>query len=247
MASARRTTSTPERDAAAVMTGGTSEAVLAGAVGGALGAATATLIGMPLVGVTIGAANGVVSGRRGIYDWTSAKGLAAFVLDSTWSLGNTAAALAAHALGSVRGRPAFQRRLSFRQNRHVYARGFQPRRGFAITLGNVVSGAGDTRRARRARLVTDHEDVHIWQARWFGPAFPVLYIGWMVGGALAGAVMWAVARRDDGCGAVVEACAYYLNPFEYWAYSRDGHWPPRQLVDGFGPTRPAVRSFASSR
>ena len=137
--------------------------------------------------------------------------------------------------------------MSFRQNRHVHGRGFQPRKGFATTLGNVINGAGDTGRARRAKLVTDHEDVHVWQARWFGPAFPVLYIGWMVGGALAGAIVWVVARRGETFGRVVESCAYYLNPFEYWAYSRDDHWPPRQLIAGLGPARPAVRSFAGRR
>ena len=51
--------------------------------------------------------------------------------------------------------------LSRRSNRMVFRRGFVPRRGFAITIGNVVSGAGDTSLPRRRRLVTDHEDVHV--------------------------------------------------------------------------------------
>ena len=233
--------------AARNMNGSPTEAVAAGVGGGLLGAAVTSPIGLPLVGAAVGAANGVISGRRGIYDWSTAKGAGAFVLDSTWSLGNTATSLVAHALGAIRGRPDFQRRLSFRQNRHVYGRGFQPRKGFAITLGNVINGAGDTGRARRAKLVTDHEDVHVWQSRWFGPAFAPLYVGWMVGGAVVGAVLWAVARRDEPFGKVVESCAYYLNPFEYWAYSRDDYWPPKRLVEGLGPTRPAVRSFASFR
>ena len=227
--------------------GTAAEAAAAGAAGGVLGGAVASLIGMPAVGAAVGVANGVLSGRRGIYDWSSRKGVGAFVLDSTWSIGNTASSLAAHALGAVRGDPQYRDTLSFRQNRHVYGRGFQPRKGFAITLGNVINGAGDTTRARRAKLVTDHEDVHVWQSRWFGPAFAPLYIGWMVGGAVAGSVVWATARRDEPFGKVVESCAYYLNPFEYWAYSRDDYWPPKQLVQGLGPIKPAVRSFASFR
>ena len=33
---------------------------------------------------------------------------------------------------------------SRRRNRHVYRGGFTPRRGYAVTVGNVVSAAGDT-------------------------------------------------------------------------------------------------------
>ena len=88
--------------------------------------------------------------------------------------------------------------LSTRQNRHVYRRGFMPRRGFATTLGNVIGGAGDIERPRRRRLVTDHEDVHCWQARWLGPLYPMpsTSVGpWLAGAA--GIVIWAVRRRDE--------------------------------------------------
>lgn len=236
----------PGRDATDT-TGSSTEAIVVGAAGGVMGAMAGSLVGLGRVGAIAGAANGVISGRRGVYDWSSGRGVAAFVLDSSWSLCNTAAGLAAHVLGVLRSRPEYAPHLSGRRNRHVYGRGFQPRRGFAITLGNVVSGAGDTSRARRVKLVTDHEDVHIWQARGFGPAFPVLYVGWTVGGAIAGALVWLTARRGEPFGKVVESCSYYLNPFEWWAYSRDAHWPPNGLLHGLGYRRPAVRSFASRR
>ena len=147
----------------------------------------------------------------------------------------------------LRGDAGYSPELSERKNRHVYGRGFQPRKGFAITLGNVVNGAGDVTRARRAKLVTDHEDVHVWQARLFGPTYPVLYLAWMVGRGADGVLVWATRRRDQPLAKVVESCAYYLNPFEWWAYSRDGHWPPHGKVDKLGWKRPAVRSFASFR
>jgi hypothetical protein len=123
----------------------------------------------------------------------------------------------------------------------VFRRGFVPRRGFAITIGNVVSGAGDTSLSRRRKLVTDHEDVHVWQARWFGPFYPLLYGGWMVAGGAVGIVLWVVKRRSDRFARVVESCAYYLNPFEWWAYSRDGHWPPSGKLSGLGWRNPIVR------
>ena len=50
-----------------------------------------------------------------------------------------------------------------------------------------------------------------------------------------------VARRDQPVAKVVESCAYYLNPFEWWAYSRDDHWPPSGKVAGLGWRRPIVR------
>lgn len=123
----------------------------------------------------------------------------------------------------------------------VFRRGFVPRRGFAITIGNVVSGAGDTSLPRRRRLVTDHEDVHVWQGRWFGPFYPVLYGAWIVGGGAVGIVLWVTKRRSDPFARVVESCAYYLNPFEWWAYSHDGHWPPSGKVGGLGWRKPIVR------
>ena len=233
------------------MTDARRESLLVGAGGGLLGAAVgrAVLGGTAgvLLGGVVGVATGGVSGRRRIYDWRSPTGVTAFVLDSSWSLGNTAAGLVSHAAGAARGRAGFVPALSARANRHVYRRGFQPRSGFAITLGNVISGAGDADVPRRAKLVTDHEDVHVWQARWFGPAYPVLYLGWMAGGAVAGSALWLRGGRERSLWQTVESCGYYLNPFEWWAYSRDDHWPPSGKVPGLGWDRPLVRSFAGRR
>lgn len=227
---------TPRGEAVAASVAG---AVLAGAVGSLAGAATPAAL--------VGGLNGFVSGRRGVYDWRSAKGAGAFVLDSTWALATTSSGIVAHAVGAVRGDAGYCEQLSRRQNRHVYARGFQPRRRFATTFGNVVNGAGDVTNPRRVKLVTDHENVHVWQARGFGPLYPVLYLGWTVGGGVGGALMWLLRHRDEPFTKVVESCAYYLNPFEYWAYSRDDHWPPHGLVPSIGPKRPIVRSYAGIR
>ncbi|HEY5663276.1 MAG TPA: hypothetical protein VIS05_04490 [Ilumatobacter sp.] len=223
------------------------ETLATAAVGAALAGAVGSLLGVAVPAALIGGANGAICGRRRIYDWRSAKGVAAFALDSSWALTTTAAGLMAHGVAAVRGAAEFAPQLSERQNRHVYGRGFQPRKGFAITLGNVVNGAGDLTRPRRAKLVTDHEDVHVWQARVFGPTYPVLYLGWAIGAGAAGGVIWATSRRDERFTKVVESCAYYLNPFEWWAYSRDDHWPPVGKLDQLGWKRPAVRSFASLR
>ena len=221
------------------------ETVAVGAAGALLGGVTGALVGVPIPAAVVGGLNGAVSGARGIYDWRSARGVAAFALDSTWALLTTTSALGAHAVAAVRGDPGYASALSERRNRHVYARGFQPRRRFAITMGNVVNGAGDTTNPRRARLVTDHEDVHVWQARLLGPVYPTLYLGWMAGGGAIGTLGWVLRHRDEPFGKVVESYAYYLNPFEWWAYSRDDHWPPSGKVAGIGWRRPAAKSFAA--
>ncbi len=223
------------------------EAAAAGVAGAALAGATGSIVGLAVPAAIVGGLNGAISGARRIYDWRTPKGLAAFALDSTWALGTTTSALVAHAAAIVRGDPGFAPSLSERRNRHVYARGLQPRRRFAMTLGNVVNGAGDVSNPRRARLVVDHEDVHVWQARWFGPTYPWLDLGWLAGGGTVGAAAWVLRHRDRGVAEVVETYAYYLNPFEWWAYSRDEHWPPSGKVPGIGWRRPVVRSFASVR
>ena len=214
------------------------------AIGGAsLGALAGAPFGLSIPLGAIAGINGTVCGWRGTYDWRSPVGVAGFVLDSTWAFATTAGALLAHVAAAVRGDPQFHDELSRRHNRHVYGRGFQIRPRFAFTLGNVVAGGGDLSSARRRRLITDHEDVHVWQARWFGPLYPVLYGGWLICGAAASVVVWVARHRREPFAKVVESCAYYLNPFEWWAYSRDDHWPPKGLLAGIGWKRPAVRPF----
>ncbi len=197
----------------------------------------------------VAALNGAVGGTRGVYRWRSPSGPLALVLDSTWSLVMTTAALFAHAVAAFqRGHGGFVAELSRRRNRHVYVTGFRVRRGFVLTLGNVINNAGERvlTSDRRRKLITDHEDVHVWQARWFGPLYPVLYVGWSALGAVVGVLVWAVRRRRQPVGKVVEACSYYLNPFEWWAYSRDDFWPPAQMAAGVGWSTPAVQPFSAT-
>jgi hypothetical protein len=224
------------------------EAVATAAAGGVLAGASWSLVGLGWPAAVVGAVNGAIGGVRGIYGWRSLTGPLAFVLDSTWALPMTTGALAAHGVALAQGRRSgYVRQLSTRANRHVYARGLRIRKGFAITIGNVVNGAGEVlASSRRERLVTDHEDVHIWQARWFGPLYPVLYVGWTVAGGAAGAVLWLVRRRGERLADVVETCGYYLNPFEWWAYSRDDRWPPPHKVAGLGWARPVVRPLSET-
>ncbi len=202
---------------------------------------------MLVAGAAVGVVNGAISGLRQIYDWRCSDGFVAAVLDATWALPMTAAGLFAHAVAGVTRRAGYVAELSERRNVHVYRRGFMPRRGFAITLGNVISGAGEIERTSRRHLIVDHEYVHVWQARWLGPAYPLLYVGWSLFAALYGLARWVggARRRGAAVGKVVETYSYYCNPIEWWAYSREGRWRPRQMVDGCGWRQAAVRPHRS--
>jgi hypothetical protein len=223
------------------------EAILTAAVSAALGAGAGAIAGVAVPAGAIAATNGAISGWRRTYDWSSVTGLVAFTLDSTWALPMTAIGLVANGFGVLQPGSGYVAELSERQNRHVYRRGFTPRRGFATTLGNVIAGAGDIARPRRRRLVTDHEDVHCWQARWLGPLYPIGYAGWTVTGGAVGMLVWLFARRNQPFSKVVESTAYYLNPLEWWAYSRDDHWPPSGKVAELGWKRPCCQPLSAVR
>ena len=225
------------------------EAAGAAALGGMFAGAAGSVVGAAVPAAVIGGLNGTISGWRQTYDWKCFDGLVAFTLDSTWGLPMTGAGIVSQSVGLLLPSSGYVPELSERHNRHVYRRGFRVRKGFAVTLGNVISQAGDIERPRRARLVTDHEDVHVWQARWFGPAYPVLYVGWMLLGCAFGAIRWAADRRKRGdrLFATIESAAYYLNPFEWWAYSRDNYWPPSGKVPDFGWRQPCCPPLTAAR
>ena len=231
------------------------EAVAVGAAGGLLGALTGRLVGelvdleseLALVGAVVGGLNGVCSGWRRVYGWREVRGPIAFVLDSTWSLVMTTTGVIANLYAWVVPGSGYVPELSERQNLHVHRKGLVVRRGYAVTFGHVVDGAGDVELPRRRRLVTDHEDVHAWQARWWGPLFPVLLGAWFVGGSATGVLVWLARGRREPLRAVVETTGYYMNPYEYWAYSRHGIWRPSGMVDGIGWRRPWVASRESLR
>jgi hypothetical protein len=159
-------------------------------------------------------------------------------------------------VADLTGRPArYVAGLSHRQGRHVYSGGFRPRTGFVVTLGNVVSGAGDLSQPRQVQLVTDHEQVHINQARALGPLYPVVYGSAMAAGTViavgvAALNMLGLSARADRptprLKDLVETYAYYCNPCEWWAYSRDGNWPPPGKLPGLGWARPIVTARKGS-
>jgi len=206
--------------------------------------ATGWLVGLAIPAAIVGFVHGWLAGDRRIYPWRRAAGVAAFVLDHSWALLTTTASVLSQAVSWARRDSVYIAALSERQARHVFAGGYRLRKGFAITVGTTVSGLADTSE-RRWKLVTDHEDCHVWQARLFGPLYVVLYVGWMITAAVAGTVI-AVTRRRP-LAATVEAFSYYNNPFEWWAYSREGRWPPPRLAGHVKWRGPIVQSLSAKR
>lgn len=208
------------------------EALLTSAGGGGLAWALTGLIGLEWLLIPVAAINGAISGLTGIYHWRSWRGWTAFVLDSTWALVGTTVALALHAVQAARRDSGYRFDLSNRSNVHVYEGGFAMKPAYAFSVGNVVSNAGgrvgldgDGAPARRLRFIRNHEFLHVFQNRAFGPLFQLSYLGWMVVGLAWGLLAWL--RDREQLGKLIETAAYFNNPFEFWAYLRDGYWPPR--------------------
>ncbi len=199
----------------AYVTVGAATAAL-GAIG--LGLGTGVSTGLAIGAAVVGGLNGVISGSLEIYDWSSPVGWLSFLADSTWGLVGTTFAVLLHGINLFYGDRNYSFALSKRQNRHVYDGGF----GFgtfAFTQGNVTSNLN----GRRGDLV-DHETLHIWTSRIFGPIFQITYIAWMVVGAVIGfliGIPLAIAGVQ-GLGTSIEDVAYRDNPWETWAYEVGG-------------------------
>jgi hypothetical protein len=204
------------------------ETALTTTIGMWLGGITGFLVGGPIglvVGAIMGGMNGLISGMTGIYNWASIDGWLAFLSDSTWGLIGTSLGNIVHVINLFYGNANYRSDLSHRQNRHVYEGGFALKGDFAFTQGNVISNAGQGGRGINASFIAQHEELHIWQSRIFGPLYQGTYVVWGIGGAIVGTVVWFF-NTDQDYGSVIETAAYYNNPFEYWAYKNDNNWPP---------------------
>lgn len=204
------------------------ETALLTTVGMWLGAVTGFLVGGPvglIVGGAMGGMNGLISGMHGIYDWGSWKGWMAFLSDSTWGLAGTTLGNTVHIINVFWPDSNYRHDLSHRQNRHVYEGGVRLKNDYAFTLGNVISNAGRGGKGVNMEFIAQHEELHIWQSRIFGPLFQGTYVAWGVGGLIVGTIVW-LTDTDEDWGSLVETAAYFDNPFEYWAYKNNDNWPP---------------------
>ena len=165
--------------------------------------------------------SGIVAHELSIYDFNDPRGRTAFVLDYSWGLTGTALGAALQIVNTfVIPDSDYNDALSREVGFFVYDGGIVFFPGFITTLGNVTTnGSGNV------GVIEDHEAVHVWQSRVFGPFFQVSYVAWLAGGAVVGTAVW-LTDTDEDWYSLVETAAYYNNPWEVWAYTNDNNWPP---------------------
>ena len=169
---------------------------------------------------------GAFSGLRRTYAWRSVAGWYAFVVDATWGLAGTTIGNLVNIANLFWKGAGYRPDLSYRRNRHVFEHGFRIGKRYANTQGSVISNARIGESDRRSQFLDRHEDLHVWQNRWFGPVYQGLYLAWLIGGFIVGSVAWAVQKTEpkQPISRFWSTCAYYNCPFEYWAYQNDDHW-----------------------
>jgi hypothetical protein len=187
-----------------------------------------------LVGVVVSGSNGVISGRRQIYQWRSPLGWLAFFADSTWAIMGTALTVLLLLLRPLSRTALYQREYSQRQNRLIYEDGFG--------LGGISQTFGSLARITPRQLIPvemggsleifqaaiRHETLHIWQNRLFGPFLYGSYLLWLPLGAVLGCLFGIFVKQSLLLS--MWDMAYYNNPWETWAWRCYG--PPKGIHHG---------------
>ena len=190
----------------------------------AIQTAAAQPFGLPDIndpGSLLTVVSGIIAHELSIYDFDDPRGRTAFVLDYSWGLTGTALGAALQIVNTfIIPNSDYDATLSEQVGFFVYNGGIVFFPGFITTLGNVTTnGSGNV------DVVENHEAVHVWQSRIFGPFFQVSYVAWLAGGAIVGTAVWLTDTNEDWY-SLVETAAYYDNPWEVWAYTNDNNWPP---------------------
>jgi hypothetical protein len=185
------------------------QVALGGLVGGVLGGLPGAMLGVA-VGLALGLPLGWAVRAGSAYDLGTARGAAEFLVDHTWSLPNTVLGSLFLSVNLLRGN-----RLDREQSRHagcvILTRGALP--GYATTVGTVQAG---TTAAIRA-----HEDLHVGQARLFGPLYlPLVALHYVV----ATVIPYWLIRHDRQAAPIDSVGAYFIRGVyrnvwhEWWAF-----------------------------
>src|SRR5258708_5476083 len=162
---------------------------------------SSTAMAVAIVGAVIGGAYSAVAFARGIYSLGPFSVLG-YLLDMSWSLPNTAASLLVWlpACMIAGGNFVDPDDRSRRSGTFVYQD--NPRGGGydATTIGTVIAGGWSS-----------HEEIHVWQARIFGPLYLPVYLFSLLLNIL---FRLCTGKTDD-----LAMQAYYRVCFEDWAYS----------------------------
>lgn len=176
-------------------------------------------VGWSLLGVVIGLALGVVYGWAvavaPVYEPTSARGVAAFIVDHSWSLSNTLVGAMFLAVSLV-----FGNRLDRDFTGHVGLRSPAIAGYAGTTIGPVQAGTGTG--------VDRHEAVHVLQARLFGPLYlPLVGLSYTVATVLPYWLLYHdhAAHPIRGIRGYFTRGVYPHTWHEEWAYRVEGTPP----------------------
>ncbi len=140
------------------------------------------------------------------------------VIDFTWSLPNTASGVLLWLWALGRGNSVDR---GFSRHRGTIGLRDGVIKGFATTVGPVQAGVG--------MGVDEHEAVHVFQARLFGPCYlPLVLLNWVVATVLPYWLLYHDRERApiDGVRAYFQRGVYPHCWHEEWAYRVQGS-PPR--------------------
>lgn len=187
-----------------------------GGLGLLLGGAAGLMIGA-VAGLLLGAVYGWAIAAGKAYDFDSAGGVIAFVVDHTWSVVNTVAGALFLTLNLIFGN-RLDRAFTPRRNLVGLHNGVVP--GFATTIGTVQAGTG--------KNIDVHEAVHVLQARIFGPLYlPLVVANYVV----ATVVPYWLIYHDRAARPITGPVAYFRRGVyphtwnEEWAYRIEGTPP----------------------
>ncbi len=166
--------------------------------------------------MAIGGVTGAANGAGRIYPWVGV-GIPALLLDVTWGLAGSGLGLLLHLINI----PIDKYKYAYddRKGAHRFDPGFRLVGNYAFTQGSVISNTGVA--TPDEQKLYKHELPHVWQARLFGPFFPITYALWAVVFFFPGIIV--AAARSKSIGAGIFTYSYLNNPWEFWAYKVGGN------------------------
>ena len=170
-----------------------------------------TTAGLLVIAGVVGAVTGATSGALATYDWRK-RGVLHFLADVTWGLTGSTLSTVVQII-NMAVRHEFPAREAKRNDVIRYPHGIRPQGNFTMTVGSVMSNCQEP----PGEPLYQHERVHVFQNRVFGPTYMPTYLTWLLAfgafGGIVGMFSKTMSKR-------AEAIGYYSNPWEVWAYAK---------------------------
>ena len=189
---------------------GLAVALFGALLGGLLGGVVGAVIGLVILGLfAIPYGRAVAQGQMYAGD---ALGIWRFVLDASWSVPNTAAGAIYYGVHRLTGNTHDVTKTKG-SGAIWLVKGVVPK--YATTIGTVKAGSNE--------YIDDHEMIHVFQARLFGPLYLIgVGLNYVVATILPYWLLFKNRRRITGFGSYFEDGVYPNVWNELWAYKVAG-------------------------